>query len=145
MRQANGGDGEQDRSEPELTPANCNSCPARAAAFCANVSGGSLTRLDRMVHRVRRAKGQFVAEEGEPCPGLITVISGTVRLFKSLSDGRRQITGFRYGGELVMAPCRDLPSPISVQAIEPSVFCLLEQKMMTAMGISVICQLRTMK
>ena len=137
MQRANGGanpgDGARNRGNDAPPPDSCESCPAHTAAFCAEVADNSIERLDQSVRRISFAKGQFVAEEGEPNPGLMTVISGAVRLYRSLSDGRRQVTGFRYRGELVMPPCRDLPSPVSVQAIEPSVICLLDQEDLDAL------------
>jgi len=44
---------------------------------------------------------QMVFYEGDPADYVYEVASGTVKLYKLLSDGRRQITGFFYPGDLI--------------------------------------------
>ncbi|WGF90792.1 helix-turn-helix domain-containing protein [Marinivivus vitaminiproducens] len=55
---------------------------------------GELARLAALATIKRFKPGQFLAEEGEPADAVFNVIRGTVRLYKLLPDGRRQITGF---------------------------------------------------
>jgi CRP/FNR family transcriptional regulator len=38
--------------------------------------------------------GESLIHEGEPATSLFNIVSGSVKLYKLLSDGRRQITGF---------------------------------------------------
>ena len=44
---------------------------------------------------------QMVFYEGDPAEYVYEVMSGTVKLYKLLSDGRRQITGFFFPGDLI--------------------------------------------
>jgi CRP-like cAMP-binding protein len=54
-----------------------------------------------LVHwRVRRARGQTVYQEGETAPVFYRVESGYVRLILYAHDGRRQIVGFCFPGDL---------------------------------------------
>ncbi len=54
----------------------------------------------------RYAKGEVIALQGHRQSGLIAVLRGTVKLSKSLEDGRTQIVGLRFAGEVVAArPC----------------------------------------
>ena len=44
---------------------------------------------------------QMVFYEGDPAEYVYEVLEGTVKLYKLLSDGRRQITGFFFPGDLI--------------------------------------------
>jgi len=44
---------------------------------------------------------QMVFYEGDPAEYVYEVVEGTVKLYKLLSDGRRQITGFFFPGDLI--------------------------------------------
>jgi CRP/FNR family transcriptional regulator len=44
---------------------------------------------------------QMVFYEGDPADYVYEVVSGTVKLYKLLADGRRQITGFFFPGDLI--------------------------------------------
>ena len=44
---------------------------------------------------------QMVFYEGDPADYVYEVLSGTVKLYKLLADGRRQITGFFFAGDLI--------------------------------------------
>jgi CRP/FNR family transcriptional regulator len=55
----------------------------------------SLARTRRLIRFDRR---QVIRNEGAPS-SLFNVISGVVKLYRSLSDGRTQIVGFRFPGE----------------------------------------------
>jgi CRP/FNR family transcriptional regulator, anaerobic regulatory protein len=51
---------------------------------------------------VRQFKaGQHVFRAGDAQLDLYKVESGTVRLYKNLADGRRQVIGFRFAGDLI--------------------------------------------
>ncbi len=57
------------------------------------------------IHRV--APGTILFSEGDEADGVYEVVSGTLRLYKVLIDGRRQIIGFVSGGQLLgLAPQR---------------------------------------
>ncbi|MDP3314902.1 MAG: Crp/Fnr family transcriptional regulator [Devosia sp.] len=50
--------------------------------------------------RIRRRRGQTVYQEGEPATTFYRVEAGCVRLLLYSSDGRRQIVGFCFPGDL---------------------------------------------
>lgn len=79
----------------------CAACTARVLGVCNAIDDSGLDRLAAVVtnHRVE-AQGTFVAE-GEPAEALFNITEGTVKVYKLLADGRRQITGFLFAGDLV--------------------------------------------
>src|SRR3546814_20370890 len=52
-----------------------------------------------MVLTASLAPGQALFEEGDPVLHVYNVTAGTLRLFRLLSDGRRQIVGFGLAGD----------------------------------------------
>jgi CRP/FNR family transcriptional regulator len=53
----------------------------------------------------RKAAGELLFSEGDRADSVYEMVSGMVRLFKLLPDGRRQVTGFLTAGQLLgLAP-----------------------------------------
>lgn len=79
----------------------CAGCDARHLGVCEALSDEELTFLARAAHRMTFPAGKLIMEEGEQALYFYNVNSGIVRLFKSLPDGRRQITGFASPGHFI--------------------------------------------
>ncbi|MBV1837295.1 Crp/Fnr family transcriptional regulator [Acetobacter estunensis] len=74
--------------------ATCAICEVRANGICSALKDPELERLAQVAVKVVIPPGQIFIEEGARADEFFNVTSGTVKLFKSLPDGRRQITGF---------------------------------------------------
>jgi CRP/FNR family transcriptional regulator len=74
--------------------AKCADCGARHVGLCDALSDDDLQLLAAAAQRVTLAPGQVFVEEGTAARHFYNINHGTVRLFKALPDGRRQITGF---------------------------------------------------
>src|SRR5262249_4128394 len=79
-------------------------------AFERTLAQASLRRID--------AKA-FVFAEGDPTTHLFRVETGAIALYKILVDGRRQIVGFAYPGDLVGLGAQG-EYQINAQAIKPT-------------------------
>lgn len=77
----------------------CHACPGRNSV-CATVRTNELDRLGAMRTTQTVAPGTTFVDEGEPALHVFTVTEGVVKLFKLLSDGRRQIVGFLVAGDI---------------------------------------------
>lgn len=66
------------------------------------------------------AKGEVMLQEGDPCPGMFVVRSGSVKLYRTSSAGDEQIMRIvGAGGCFECAPLFDKgPNPLSAQALE---------------------------
>ena len=66
------------------------------------------------------AKGELMLQEGDPCPGLFVIRSGSVKLYRTSLAGDEQIMRVASaGGCFECAPLFDKgPNPISAQALE---------------------------
>jgi CRP/FNR family transcriptional regulator, anaerobic regulatory protein len=76
------------------TPDQCGDCDARHIGLCDALSDEDLGFLARVAQRVIIPAGKTFIDEGSPASHFYDINHGNVRMFKSLADGRRQITGF---------------------------------------------------
>lgn len=65
---------------------------------------------------------QTIVEEGQPADFLINVTAGTVKLFRTLSDGRVQIVGFLKRGDFLGVPAGGAYN-VGAEAISPVETC----------------------
>jgi CRP/FNR family transcriptional regulator len=79
---------------------SCGSCSVRAVSFCSAVPHRDLGVLARSRHQVQFRRRETIVREGDPAVSFFNVTTGIVKLYRSLSDGRTQILGFRFPGEL---------------------------------------------
>ena len=79
----------------------CETCGARPLSVCNSLSGEDLGRLDALAERVSFAPGAALIREADAANHVFNITSGSVRVFKLLADGRRQITGFLFAGDFL--------------------------------------------
>ncbi|MBO1324322.1 helix-turn-helix domain-containing protein [Acetobacter sp. TBRC 12305] len=79
----------------------CLLCDQRDANLCSGLDKQGLAALAQSSKRLVLPPGTTMVEEGEPAVSFFNVTQGTVKLFKSLPDGRRQITGFADPGQFL--------------------------------------------
>lgn len=79
----------------------CSSCRVRLYAVCAALSEHEIIELERLAdhHTVGPKHTLFLS--GDKAGAVYTVTSGTVRLQRDLSDGRRQVIGFAIPGDFI--------------------------------------------
>jgi CRP/FNR family transcriptional regulator len=71
----------------------------REKSFCDTIPVRGLDSLTRSRRLVRFDRRQTIVNEGEPAISFFSIVSGAVKLCRSLSDGRTQIIGFRFPGD----------------------------------------------
>lgn len=79
----------------------CETCQVRDQTICAALDPAELRELNAIATAVKLRTGQAVFYEGDKDTYLFNVTSGVVRLSRLLPDGRRQITGFLFPGDLL--------------------------------------------
>jgi CRP/FNR family transcriptional regulator len=70
-------------------------------AFCGALKEDELAKLDAIAEHLRFGKRRIVFHEGDEAGYVFNVTTGTLRLYKLLPDGRRQITGFVLPGDFL--------------------------------------------
>jgi CRP/FNR family transcriptional regulator len=77
----------------------CVACEIREFTFCSVLRDEELDHLQAIVRRVRITSRQLLFQEGDDADNVYNILSGVLKLYKLLPDGRRQITGFVYQGD----------------------------------------------
>jgi CRP/FNR family transcriptional regulator, anaerobic regulatory protein len=85
--------------EPHIP--NCSTCKTRHLSICDALGPSELLTFDHIVqHRGYGAK-TVLFEQGAKAEFVYSVSEGTIRLFRLLPDGRRQIIGFAIRGDFL--------------------------------------------
>lgn len=95
---------------------------ARALTVCGAVDQPDLQRLSELAEAMSLKSGAVLAREGDPAPHVFSITSGSLRVYKLLPDGRRQITGFLFAGDFLGLAIGD-DYVFSAEAMEPSTVC----------------------
>jgi CRP/FNR family transcriptional regulator len=88
---------ERDRVDPGIV--SCTHCDLGSMAFCAGLSTQQFRRFMSVLGQSSFAPATTIFREGDPQQYLYTITAGSVKLYKLLSDGRRQITSFLFPGD----------------------------------------------
>jgi CRP/FNR family transcriptional regulator len=83
------------------TPEQCRDCSARHIGMCDVLSDTDLSVLAHVAQRISLPAGKIFIEEGDAARYFYDINHGNVRVYKSLADGRRQITGFMGVGHFL--------------------------------------------
>jgi len=85
----------------DLAAASCRNCDVvREIAFCADLSQDEIKRLATVRCHAQLPPNFTVFREGDAADHVYSISGGAVKLYKLLSDGRRQIIGFLFSGDL---------------------------------------------
>ena len=109
------------QAEPEADHP-CFGCAVRERAVCGVLGCDALGAFKRMGRTQRLKAGQTLFHEGDPASRVFTVTQGSVKLYRLLSDGRRQVTGFLFPGDF-LGLSLDEAHEVSAQAMEEVQLC----------------------
>ncbi len=100
----------------------CASCAARCVSVCAAIDTNDLDHLAALATVVPVPAGRSFIAEGDPAEHFFNVTLGTVKLFKLLPDGRRQVTGFASAGSFLGLAVSSSYA-FGAEAVEPVQVC----------------------
>lgn len=100
----------------------CLGCEARSSAVCGVLDCGELARFKGLGWNLGLTAGQPLFHEGDPATRVFTLTTGSLKLYKLLADGRRQITGFMHPGDFLGISVAD-EHAFTAEALESSQLC----------------------
>ena len=107
----------------ELPPEHpCASCTARLRTFCAALDARELEKFKCMGSTIRLEAHEPLFHEGDAADTVFNLTSGTLKLYKLLPDGRRQVMGFLQPGDF-LGITMDEEHAFSAEALEPVEAC----------------------
>ena len=102
----------------------CHGCDVRTAAVCGVLECGDLAIFRRLGSHVQLRRGQPLFHEGDLATRVFTVTRGSLKLYKLLPDGRRQVTGFMHSGDF-LGISLDNEHAFTAEALEQCSLCTL--------------------
>lgn len=132
---------EQDGATPAMkacaSPDGCRSicanCRVRLYAVCASLSDHDIAELERLAHHIELSPRSALFSAGDAARHVYTVTSGTLRLQRDLSDGRRQVIGFAVPGDFI-GLAFDASYSFSADALTPTSLCRFDRTQFTALS-----------
>jgi CRP/FNR family transcriptional regulator, anaerobic regulatory protein len=100
----------------------CQGCEVRDKAVCGVLDGATLAQFKSLGWTLKLGCGQTLFHEGDPATRVFTITSGTLKLYKLLADGRRQVTGFMHPGDF-LGMSVDNEHAFSAEALEDAQLC----------------------
>lgn len=79
----------------------CDTCASREYSACAPLNADEQKRLVSIMQTVEIEPHKTIFEETEPANHVFNVTGGAIKIYKLLSDGRRQVTGFLFPGDFL--------------------------------------------
>jgi CRP/FNR family transcriptional regulator, anaerobic regulatory protein len=105
----------------------CDQCTVRKQSFCDALGGQEFSRLAAIVTGRAFARHQTIVQEGDRADWLFNIISGTVKLYRTLPDGRVQIVGFLSEGDFMGMPASETYA-LSADALTPVEACVFPRR-----------------
>ncbi|HET7577524.1 MAG TPA: helix-turn-helix domain-containing protein [Sphingomicrobium sp.] len=100
----------------------CVDCQVRSCAVCGVLNHRELAHFKGLGWHVILTTGQPLFHEGDPATRVFTLTTGTLKLYKLLADGRRQVTGFMHPGDFLGVSVAD-EHAFTAEALEPARLC----------------------
>lgn len=79
----------------------CEDCAIRPITICRRLDAQTLAELRGMGSPQRLRPGQPVFHEGDSAKRVFMLVSGSMKIYALLADGRRQVTGFMFPGDFL--------------------------------------------
>jgi CRP/FNR family transcriptional regulator len=117
---------------PAIDTNPCGACTIRSLTVCAALEHDELRRLADILQTTRVEANQTVFAEGDPAETLFNVTAGTVKLYKLLPDGRRQITGFLMSGDFLGLAVKDSYA-YTAETVTATTLCRFPRRKMEAL------------
>ena len=121
----------QSEQEAEFKPCahdyqiNCGNCRLNSICLPLALESDDIAQLDDIIQRSKPLqKGQYLYREGDEFQSVFAVRSGTLKAYKTTDDGREQVTGFYFPGEILgMDGISNNVHASSARALETAAIC----------------------
>ena len=74
----------------------CSQCAIRHRAVCGALDDEQIAQLNAIARKKLVPAGQIIMSDQEPASFFANIVSGTVKLTKTIADGRQQIVGLLF-------------------------------------------------
>lgn len=110
----------------------CASCGSRVAGLCKPLDAAALDEVVAETEQMSFAARETLFDEDDHAGHVYTLVQGTAKLTRLLADGREQVVGFRFAGDVIGYTVGDR-HPFAAQLLTPSVVCRLDRRKLEAL------------
>ncbi len=100
----------------------CEHCPVRHQAVCGAMDEVQIKKLALLAHRKKFPAGRTIISDEEPVDFFANIISGAVKLTKTLPDGRQQIVGLLFAPDF-LGRAYSKSNPYTAEAVTEVEIC----------------------
>lgn len=101
----------------------CDTCEVHKLAVCGVLDRDELAELTAIVSGRRLEAGRTLFAEGDVAEEVFSLTEGMLKLYKMMSDGRRQIVGFLVPGDFFGLAFARTTYAYSAEAVVPTGVC----------------------
>ena len=80
---------------------DCGTCGSRVAGLCRPLDAAVLDEIASESEAIRLPARAALFHEGDPAGRVFTLVEGTAKLTRLLPDGKQQVVGFRFAGDIL--------------------------------------------
>ncbi len=104
---------------------NCNNCRLSTICLPLALESDDIDKLDKIIQRGRpMQRNDHLYREGDKFQSVFAVRSGSLKAYRTTEDGREQVTGFYFPGEILgMDGIANNAHASSAKALETSAIC----------------------
>ena len=114
-------------------PEACSTCPSKAAGLCGTLPVSALKSMYSMANKIHFSSHTSLFNQADEASRVYIISKGIVRLSKTLSNGRRQVNGFAFPGDLIgLTP--DNIHTVNADAIGDVVACQIPRRAFTQLA-----------
>ena len=125
IRLADAGDGVELKRCIHDYQVNCGNCRLNSICLPLALESDDIQQLDDIIQRSKPLqKSQHLYREGDDFQSVFAVRSGALKAYKTTDDGREQVTGFYFPGEILgMDGISNNSHASSAKALETAAVC----------------------
>jgi CRP/FNR family transcriptional regulator len=105
----------------------CGTCGSRVAGLCRPLDAAALDDVLAETEQVVLGARDTLFGEGDKAAHIYTLVQGTAKLTRLLPDGREQVLGFRFAGDILGFTGAER-YPFAVQMLTPAQLCRIERR-----------------
>lgn len=110
----------------ELEAPVCETCGSRVAGLCRPLDVAALDEVSEESERMSLPARATVFREGDPAGKVYTLMEGTAKLTRLLPDGKQQVVGFRFAGDIIGYTTKQR-YPFDAELLTDARLCRLER------------------
>lgn len=104
----------------------CATCGSRVAGICKPMDAAALDEISGESDRVSLPARSVIFREGDSAVRVFSLISGIAKLTRLLPDGKQQVVGFRFPGDVIGYTTRR-DYPFDAELLTQGQLCRLER------------------